>query len=179
MTPEFMKRYAAFEWALLALLLLAGCHGGAGAPAQGDAGASILPGVMTPEQLRDPETCKGCHPNHFREWSSSMHAYAARDPVFLAMNKRGQRETHGKLGDFCIKCHAPMAALDKRSRDGLNLEQLPDERRGVSCYFCHNVTGIEGDHNAMLHLANDSTMRGPIRDPHDPYVHRAEFSETF
>jgi hypothetical protein len=180
MTPDFMKRYAGFERALLALLL-AGCHGGAGTPAQGDAGAgaSILPGVMTPEQLRDPETCKGCHPNHFREWSSSMHAYAARDPVFLAMNKRGQRETHGALGDFCIKCHAPMAALDKRSRDGLNLEQLSDEQRGVSCYFCHNVTGIEGDHNAMLQLANDSTMRGPIRDPHEPYVHRAEYSETF
>ena len=108
-----------------------------------------------------------------------MHAYAARDPVFLAMNKRGQRETHGKLGDFCIKCHAPMAVVDRTSKDGLDLERLPDKDRGVSCYFCHNVTGIEGDHNAMLHLANDTTMRGPIRDPHEPCVHLAEYSEMF
>jgi hypothetical protein len=108
-----------------------------------------------------------------------MHAYSARDPVFLAMNRRGQRETHGALGDFCIKCHAPMAVVDKRTKDGLDLERLPDIDRGVSCYFCHNVTGIEGDHNAMLHVANDTTMRGPIRDPHQPGAHRAEFSEMF
>jgi hypothetical protein len=171
-----MKRYAACEWALL---LLAACHDRGDALARGDAGASVLPVTMTREQLRDPQTCKGCHPNHYREWSSSMHAYAARDPVFLAMNKRGQRETHGQLGDFCIKCHAPMAVVDKLSKDGLDLERLPDKERGVSCYFCHNVTGIDGDHNGMLHLANDTTMRGPIRDPHEPYAHRPEFSEAF
>jgi hypothetical protein len=95
------------------------------------------------------------------------------------MNRRGQRETRGALGDFCIKCHAPMAVLDKRTKDGLDLERLPDIDRGVSCYFCHNVTGVDGDHNAMLHLANDTTMRGPIRDPFQPGVHRAEFSEMF
>ena len=38
-----------------------------------------------------------------------MHAYAAEDPVFLAMNQRGQRETNGELGDFCVQCHAPVA----------------------------------------------------------------------
>ncbi len=171
-----MRRTAAY---VLALVLLAGCRSGAGGTAQDDAGAADPPGTLTREQLRDPETCKGCHPKHYREWSSSMHAYAARDPVFVAMNKRGQRETHGVLGDFCIKCHAPMATLDKRTRDGLDLDKLPDKERGVSCYFCHNVTAIEGDHNAMLHLANDTTMRGPIRKPHDPYAHRAEFSEMF
>jgi hypothetical protein len=171
-----MKRYPACAWTLL---LLAGCGKRGGAPAEGDGGAAILPITLTREQLLDPETCEGCHPIHYREWSSSMHAYSARDPVFLAMNKRGQRETHGTLGDFCIKCHAPMAVIDKRTKDGLDLERLPDKERGVSCYFCHNVVGIDGDHNAMLHLANDTTMRGPIRDPVQPYAHRAEFSETF
>ncbi len=171
-----MRRPAAYAWAFW---LLAGCRGGGGAHAQGDAGAPVLPGTASREQLRDPETCKGCHPNHYSQWSSSMHAYAAKDPVFVAMNKRGQRETHGELGDFCIKCHAPMAVLDKVTKDGLDLDRLPDKQRGVSCYFCHNVTGVDGDHNGMLHLANDTTMRGPIRDPHDPYVHRAEYSEMF
>jgi hypothetical protein len=158
------------------LWLLAACSSG---PPQSDAGVAIQSGTLTREQLLDPETCQGCHPIHYREWSSSMHAYAAKDPVFLAMNRRGQRETHGELGDFCIKCHAPMAVLDGLTKDGLDIEQLPDFERGVSCYFCHNVTSIEGDHNGLLQLANDTTMRGPISDPVAPGVHGAAHSELF
>ena len=45
------------------------------------------------EALLDPETCKTCHPVAYQEWSGSMHAYAAEDPVFRAMNQRAQRET--------------------------------------------------------------------------------------
>lgn len=174
-----MRWLAACEWSCL---LLAACGNGHDASSQGDAGASMASvpvGALTREQLRDPTACKGCHPVHYREWASSMHAYSARDPVFVAMNKRGQRETQGKLGDFCIKCHAPMAVVDKTSKDGLDLDRLPDKERGVSCYFCHNATGVEGDHNAMVHLANDTTMRGPLRDPVQPGVHQVELSETF
>ena len=164
-----MRRFSAWVWAWL---LLGGCSdGGVHAPAQ--------PATVTREQLRDPEACKSCHPAHYREWSSSMHAYAARDPVFLAMNRRGQRETHGELGDFCLKCHAPMAVFDKLTKDGLDLQRLPDEERGVSCYFCHDVTGIQGDHNGMLQMANDTIMRGPIRDPRPPHAHQAAYSELF
>src|SRR4029077_11224562 len=168
-----MRRYVAWPWALL---LLAGCGGGGGSPAQDHAAA---PGALTRAQLRDPETCMGCHPVHYREWSSSMHAYAAKDPVFVAMNKRGQRETGGKLGDFCIRCHAPMAVVEKLSNDGLNLADLPDKDRGVSCYFCHSALGVEGDHNAMLALGNDTTLRGPIHDPREPGAHQAEYSSSF
>ena len=67
------------------------------------------PKTYTREELLKPETCKECHKEHYTEWSGSMHAYASKDPVFLAMNKRGQRETHNDLGKFCVNCHAPMA----------------------------------------------------------------------
>src|SRR4051794_6124131 len=130
-----------------------------------DAGTSNVLQPLTRQQLRDPETCKGCHPIHYREWASSIHAYSAVDPVFIAMNKRGQRETRGELGDFCVKCHAPMAVFDQLTTDGLNLDALADKQRGVSCYFCHNVASVEGDHDAMLRLANDTTMRAAIVDP--------------
>jgi hypothetical protein len=178
------SRRPALTYVGLAGLLLVGCGGEKkpAAPAQEKADAatvSVLPGALTPEQLRDPTSCKGCHPAHYREWSSSMHAYAAQDPVFLAMNRRGQRETNGELGDFCVKCHAPMAVEDKLTTDGLNLEQLPDLQRGVSCYFCHNATSIEGDHNGKIGLANDSIMRGSIQDPVLSPAHRAEYSDMF
>lgn len=130
-------------------------------------------------RLRDPETCQECHPIHYREWSGSMHAYAAVDPVFIAMNQRGQRETNGELGDFCVQCHAPMAVVDGLTHDGLNLDELPDQKRGVSCYYCHNLEAIEGDHNARLRVANDTVMRGPIEDPIESPLHGALYSPMF
>src|SRR5580704_15418114 len=71
------------------------------------------------QALLDPTQCQGCHPDHYREWSGSMHAYAGDDPVFVAMNARGQRETKGALGTFCVRCHAPIAAALGATSDGL------------------------------------------------------------
>lgn len=138
---------------------------------QMDAGATL-----TREQLLNPETCKSCHPTHYREWSGSMHAYSAEDPVFLAMNRRGQRETNGKLGDFCVNCHAPMAVREGATKDGLNLQEVPSQLKGVTCYFCHNAVDVEGDHNGKLKLANDTTMRGALSNAVTPRAHGVEFS---
>lgn len=132
--------------------------------------------VLSREELLDPETCRECHADHYTEWSGSMHAYAAEDPVFVAMNARGQRETGGALGDFCVSCHAPMAVREGATVDGLNLPELPRKLQGVTCYFCHNIDSVDGDHNAMLTLADDVTMRGGIADPVKNTAHRSAYS---
>lgn len=152
---------------LFAALWLCGCADDAG-PSEGP--------VITPlsvEALMKPETCQGCHPQHYREWASSMHAYAAKDPIFLAMNARGQEETNGELGTFCIQCHAPVAVAMNLTKDGLNLDDLPEETKGVTCYFCHNIESISKDHNNPLGLAAnnplemamDTVMRGGMGRP--------------
>jgi hypothetical protein len=153
---------------LLALSVLSGCTGGGGS-----GGADTTP--MTREELLNPEKCKDCHPKHYEQWSSSMHAYASKDPVFRAMNKRGQREA--QLGKFCVNCHAPMAVREGKTQDGLNLDQVPDQLQGVTCYFCHNAVSPGGDHNNMVVLANDTTMRAGVKDPVNPKVHVAAYSE--
>jgi hypothetical protein len=96
-----------------------------------------------------------------------MHAYAAQDPVFLAMNRRGQRETNNQLGTFCVQCHAPMAVVLGLS-DGTNLDatQLPPAANGITCFFCHNVNRVVEEHNNGIELAMDDTMRGGVRDPY-------------
>lgn len=71
------------KWsALTAVLVFAGACGGPDVDEEK---------LLTREELMKPEACKDCHPKHYREWSASMHAYASQDPVFVAMNKRGQR----------------------------------------------------------------------------------------
>jgi len=166
----------------LAGLALLALSAGSGAACNGAGSGSSEVEALTREQLLDPESCKDCHPKHYREWSASMHAYASQDPVFLAMNRRGQEETDGELGEFCVNCHAPMAVREKKFGNGdfSDLEQVPEHLRGVNCYFCHNVESIGKDHfNNGLVLANDTTMRGGIRDPLEPGAHEAAYSQLF
>jgi hypothetical protein len=131
------------------------------------------------EALRDPETCAECHPIHHREWLGSMHAYAGDDPVFRAMNAKAQRETNGEIGDFCVSCHAPVALALGLTQDGLNLAELPQEVRGVTCWFCHQVESVDGTHNNPLKLAMDAYMRADISDALQPDAHQVAADELF
>jgi NAD-dependent dihydropyrimidine dehydrogenase PreA subunit len=127
-------------------------------------------------ELQDPATCQECHPQHVLQWSGSMHAYASDDPVFVAMNRRGQRETGGALGTFCVQCHAPMAVqLGLTTGADFDPAQLPAGARGVTCYFCHNVASVADTHNNGLVLANDQTMRGGLVDPVRSPAHRSSY----
>jgi len=128
------------------------------------------------EDLYRPETCMECHPKHFREWSGSMHAYAGDDPMFRALNRLGQEETGGALGDFCVRCHAPMAVALGMTQDGLDLDQVPAWARGVTCFFCHNATEVAGDHNNPIQLAMDQTMRAGLADPVRSPAHHTDYS---
>src|SRR5581483_1829169 len=102
---------------------------------------------LSRDTLLDPQTCASCHDVHFKQWSGSMHAYASSDPVFLAMNRRGQRETQGMLGSFCVNCHAPMAVHEGATTDGLNLDQVPQKLQGITCFFRHSVDQVKGTHD--------------------------------
>ena len=96
------------------------------------------------------ETCKQCHPNHYNEWSGSMHAYALKDPVWFALHSKEQ--THFQenenldLGQFCIMCHSPIAFLTNAIPDPASLtfessnELALQIREGITCSSCHAVT---------------------------------------
>lgn len=150
--------------ALLLLLLATGCS------------SSSEEYTLSREDLLKPQACAECHPAHYEEWSGSMHAYASIDPVFRAMNQRGQRESGGELGDFCVRCHAPLAVALGETTDGLNLDSLPDHLQGVTCYFCHSIDTIEGTHNNPLTLADDGVLRGGIKNPMKTDAHASAYS---
>ena len=134
---------------------------------------------LTLGELQNPQSCAGCHPDHYREWSGSMHAYAGVDPVFLALNKRMQRETNGALGTFCVQCHAPVAVQTGATKDGLNLSSLDPKLLGVNCYFCHNSDFFGGAlHNNPLKLADDGVMRGGFPNPVPNTAHEAQYSKS-
>ncbi|HEY0463002.1 MAG TPA: multiheme c-type cytochrome [Polyangiaceae bacterium] len=160
--PRF-SRFSRLNW-LSALIFALGC---------GNQPASE-PTTLSVEQLMDPQTCAKCHALQYREWSGSMHAYASDDPLFVALNQRGQAEAN--VGTFCASCHAPLAVRTGATRDGTNLASLPERLRGVTCYACHNVNQITNTHNNSMRLANDSVMRGALANPLTNSAHQSAYS---
>ncbi len=175
-----MKRpLAAMILPFLLALGIGSCGTGGSTTGSGGNGGDGAGGAVPPlsaEELKDPKQCQQCHPTHYQEWSGSMHAYAAEDPVFLAMNARGQRETQGALGAFCVNCHAPLAVRAGATKDGLNLAEVDPKLKGVTCYFCHSVTEVTGAHNNPLNLTEDGTLRAGVADPVKTGAHASAHS---
>ncbi len=134
--------------------------------------------------FEDPqEKCRECHPQHVEEWEISNHAYAAVDPVFVAMVKVGQRQTEGKLDQFCVQCHTPPGMLNnfttvEKTEEGYkqNLDLDPVSKQGVSCDTCHSITLVMEPQNARVVYSPDGNKRSTIKDPVETEAHESSYS---
>ena len=137
-------------------------------------------------------TCEKCHEQHVKEWRISNHAYAAKDPVYHAMTRMGQMQSNGKLGQFCIQCHSPVAFANKSApvyfdaeagiykQDTENLGSEPGreaEGEGVTCDVCHSLVQVIEEVNARADYLPDNVKRGGIRDPVPTNAHESKFDE--
>jgi hypothetical protein len=91
--------------------------------------------------------CATCHEDIYHEWSVSAHAYAAVSPMFHKFEQKLNDLTHGTVGYFCMRCHAPVATALCASRDE-PLWNLPEvAREGITCIACHRVQYVYGKSN--------------------------------
>ena len=97
-----------------------------------------------------PEACKQCHEEIYQQWKGSMHANssALKDPIHGAFYKlvagdptqEGVKTKKGKY-PVCLKCHAPVAAMEKKTK----LDAKPAYANGISCVTCHSFTSFKGN----------------------------------
>ncbi len=139
-----------------------------------------------PLGLQSPQECGECHVEHLRDWEGSMHAYATRDPIFVAMLNKGVKETEGKLDQFCIQCHAPVASKFgmtpvEQGEDGVHRMKFEPEEplvgQGVVCTTCHTMETAEATLNAQFEL-NPHVIQGPTGNPTANEAHPTVKSET-
>jgi len=121
---------------------------------------SMTPGGVVPTTLRDfhqpgtqpfeggdfqdPIICGGCHGNYdpdvepLHNWSGTMMAQAARDPLFYACLAVSEQDAPSS-GDLCLRCHSPLGWLGGRSQPTDGSRLTSSDRNGVSCDFCHRL----------------------------------------
>jgi cytochrome c554/c'-like protein/dockerin type I repeat protein len=136
------------------------------------AGPPLRAGEAVKFQHRDfqgPEACAQCHPRHYQEWRGSPHAYSTVDPLVQACNRLALEETGGKIGSFCVNCHAPLGTRTGEVQDALDGKELSAlVRSGVSCEVCHKMGPLPPGKpiaNAGFELSAGSVFNGPIKDP--------------
>lgn len=83
--------------------------------------------------------CASCHPDHYKEWSVSQHAYAQMSPVFNAMHGTILKLSNGTNGDFCIRCHTQVGMNLGEPEFMSNMDRHPTSREGITCIVCHRV----------------------------------------
>ena len=137
-----MKRHLLRLTRVLPLTLCA--IAGAVQPAAGDQGRAKHQALLEENRFPSASTCRTCHPEHYREWSVSPHAYAQMSVVFQTMNAAIVSLTNGTNGDFCIRCHTPVGMNLGEPTILENEKRHPTSREGVTCITCHRVNGDYG-----------------------------------
>jgi hypothetical protein len=149
----------------------------------GDASVPLSPATAEKsEQLfaagafEDPQICAGCHDEIHQAWSNSMHAHAWENKWYRMDYQLAHEETDGATDMLCGACHAPIAARTGQlpPHDGSRFDEI--SMQGVSCDFCHTVSGMERLYN-MGHVSSPGPLkRGPRGDGESPY-HEVRYSE--
>ncbi len=151
-------------WVVCALFVAAG----AGAALADDEGEQEKPLTADEEHARifsenrfpSANTCATCHPDHYREWSVSPHAYAQMSPVFNAFHGTVLKLTNGTNGDFCIRCHTPVGMNLEEPEFMSNMDRHPTSREGVTCLVCHRLNQAYGKISGRLAI-----VEGDIFEP--------------
>ncbi len=127
---------------------------GLAASSRPDSIAIFLPGTQPGSVDTIPAggvtICKQCHYSTssirpvmvWKEWSGSMMAHAARDPIFysaLAIANKYASITGNGAGEYCIRCHSPSGWLAGRSEDISGHSLTGTDFDGVQCDYCHRL----------------------------------------
>ena len=109
-------------------------------------------------------TCRTCHPDHYREWSVSPHAYAQMSPVFNSMHATIVKQTAGSNGDFCIRCHNQVGMNMGEKIFMKNEDRHPTSREGISCIVCHRLENAYGKVSGRFNLVEGDLLE-PVYGP--------------
>ena len=111
-------------------------------PNGSNSAANAIQAAEHPTELLYPsaQTCAKCHQKHYDEWRMSAHAYATISPMFQRFEQAMHELTQGTVGQFCFRCHSPVAIQLSIPSSATILDAPPIVREGITCVACHRVS---------------------------------------
>lgn len=104
-------------------------------------------GKLSDTDFTSARECGACHEEIYNQWSQSMHSQSLTDPIYRAVFDEMMKATQGAQRTFCLTCHAPVASVTgKLLESGRDLDWnafSAIEAEGVTCDFCHTISGNE------------------------------------
>jgi hypothetical protein len=99
------------------------------------------------EDFSFAEKCGSCHVDVYQQWQTSNHSRAATDPVFWQFFQQAVRDLSRSASALCLTCHLPVATVVKEvpltGPLSFPLKLSPVAKEGVTCDFCHTISGNE------------------------------------
>ena len=118
------------------------------------------------KQYPSAKVCGECHPNQYRQWSNSSHAYANVSPMFNKFEQKINDLASGTIGHFCVRCHASVGTALGERRDIAWWDRSPASREGITCVSCHRVGEGYGKVNAARRIT-PGDIHEPVFGPFD------------
>jgi nitrate/TMAO reductase-like tetraheme cytochrome c subunit len=120
--------------------------------------------LLQEDRFPSAGSCRTCHPDHYRQWSTSPHAYAQMSVVFQSMHAAVVTLTNGTNGDFCIRCHTPVGMNLGEPAVLENEKRHPTSREGITCIACHRVSENYGRISGRFPLV-EAPLCEPVYGP--------------
>ncbi|HEV2618246.1 MAG TPA: tetratricopeptide repeat protein [Candidatus Acidoferrales bacterium] len=93
----------------------------------------------------ESETCKTCHADIYRQWSSSAHHFSSFNNQWYRKSIEYMQDTIGvRPSKWCAGCHDPALLLTGMfDRPVREIENTPEGQAGLGCVMCHSIVAVQ------------------------------------
>lgn len=125
-------------------------------------------------EYESSQICKECHEDIYRNWRHSLHALSFSNPIFQTAYRKAYTETKGEAKKYCLNCHAPTVRMT-----GDYDAEMPITREGVTCDFCHTISGVVLQNHANPFVSEPGgAKRSVLKSAESPH-HETSYSVDF
>lgn len=122
-------------------------------------------------EFTPPESCGGCHPQQYEEWTGSVHALAWQDPVYQGELAKAVEAVGHEISRQCEGCHTPAGMVTGEIKGPGITDLSPMAMAGVSCDICHSISGVTHWQTPTNEPQNGSFILSPgIDTPEGPQL---------